>query len=227
MEIWLNNGNDKIRFPVLPSSFKIGTSQNNTSENVHRKGEINLLGERNLETVELSSFFPAQEYDFCQYKGFNTNPYTYINKIKDWKQNKITPTLVITGRADFNKYISIESLEYGEEDGSGDAAFTISLKEYITISYSETKKKTSGGKKVKKKSGKKRKSKSKKTIKYTVRSGDTLKKIAKSKTGKSANASKIYAKNKSVIEKAAKKHGRRSSSKGRYIYQGTKLVITV
>ena len=44
MEIWLNNGNDKIRFPVLPSSFKIGTSQNNTSENVHRKGEINLLG---------------------------------------------------------------------------------------------------------------------------------------------------------------------------------------
>ena len=163
MEIWLNNGNDKIRFPVLPSSFKIGTSQNNTSENVHRKGEINLLGERNLETVELSSFFPAQEYDFCQYKGFNTNPYTYINKIKDWKQNKITPTLVITGRADFNKYVS----------------------------------------------------------------GDTLKKIAKSKTGKSANASKIYAKNKSVIEKAAKKHGRRSSSKGRYIYQGTKLVITV
>lgn len=155
MEIWLNNGNDKIRFPVLPSSFKIGTSQNNTSENVHRKGEINLLGERNLETVELSSFFPAQEYDFCQYKGFNTNPYTYINKIKDWKQNKITPTLVITGRADFNKYVSIESLEYGEEDGSGDAAFTISLKEYITISYSETKKKTSGGKKVKKKSGKK------------------------------------------------------------------------
>ena len=58
-----------------------------------------------------------------------------------WIQNKITPTLVITGRADFNKYVSIESLEYGEEDGSGDAAFTIILKEYITISYSETKKK--------------------------------------------------------------------------------------
>ena len=50
---------------------------------------------------------------------------------------------MITGRADFNKYVSIESLEYGEEDGSGDAAFTISLKEYITISYSGKKKKTS------------------------------------------------------------------------------------
>ena len=83
---------------------------------------------------------------------------------------------MITGRADFNKYVSIESLEYGEEDGSGDAAFTISLKGTSTISYSGKKKKTSGGKKVKKKSGKKRNSKSKKTIKYTVRSGDTLKK---------------------------------------------------
>ena len=37
-------------------------------KNVHRKGEINLLGERNLETVELSSFFPAQEYDFVSTK---------------------------------------------------------------------------------------------------------------------------------------------------------------
>ena len=225
MEIWLNNGNDKIRLPILPSSFKIGTSQNNTSKNVHRKGEINLLGERNLETVELSSFFPAQEYDFCQYKGFNTNPYTYINKIKNWKENKITPSLVITGREDFNKYVSIESLEYGEEDGSGDVAFTLNAKEYVTVSYSETKKKTSGGKKVTKKSGKKRKTKSTKTVKYTVKSGDTLQKIAKKKTGKSANASKIYAKNKSVIERAAKKHGRKSSSKGRYLYAGTKLVI--
>lgn len=68
MEIWLNNGNDKIRFPVLPSSFKIGTSQNNTSENVHRKGEINLLGERNLETVELSSFFRLRNMIFVSTK---------------------------------------------------------------------------------------------------------------------------------------------------------------
>ena len=72
---------------------------------------------------------------------------------------------MITGRADFNKYVSIESLEYGEEDGSGDAAFTISLKEYITISYSETKKKNIGREKSKKKSGKKRNSKSKKDYK--------------------------------------------------------------
>lgn len=224
MEIWINNGKDKIRFPVLPSSFKIGTSNQNTSESVHRKGEVNLLGERNLETVEVSSFFPAKEYPFCQYKGFNKNPYTYVDKIKKWKNSKVTPVFIITGV--FNKTVSIESFEYGEEDATGDVSFTLSLKEYVTVSYSKAKKKTSKGKKVKKKtSSKKRSSKSTKTTRYTVKKGDTLSKIAKKITGKSSNWKKIYKKNKSVIEKAAKKHGRKSSSNGRYIYTGTKLVI--
>lgn len=132
----------------------------------------------------------------------------------------------MTGKVNFNKVVSIESFEYGEEDSSGDVAFTLNLKEYVTVSYSTSKKKTSNGKKVTKKSNsKKRSTKSTKTTKYTIKKGDTLWKIAKKKTGKSSNWKKIYKKNKTVIEKAAKKHGRRSSSNGRYIYPGTKLVI--
>ena len=170
MEIWLNNENDKIRFPILPTSFKIVTAQQNTAQNVHRKGEINLLGEKSLETVELTSFFPAKEYSFCQYKGFNTNPYFYANKIKDWKNKKVTPRLLITGEPDINMCVSIEAFEYGEDDASGDVTFTISLKEYVTVEYSKPKKNTKAGKKVKKKKiKKKRSSKAKKTTKYTVK----------------------------------------------------------
>lgn len=224
MEMWINNGNDKIRFPILPSSFKITASNQNTSENIHRKGEVNLLGERNLKTIEISSFFPAHEYPFAQYQGYSTNPYSYVKKIEKWKDNKVTPVFIITGV--FDKTVSIESFEYGEEDSTGDVTFTLNLKEYVTVSYSTPKKKTSNGKKVTKKSNsKKRSTKSTKTTKYTIKKGDTLWKIAKKKTGKSSNWKKIYKKNKTVIEKAAKKHGRRSSSNGRYIYPGTKLVI--
>lgn len=226
MEMWLNNGNDKIRFPILPSSFKITASNQNTSENVHRKGEVNLLGERNLKTVEVSSFFPAHEYPFAQYQGYSTNPYSYVQKIEKWKDNKVTPVFIITGV--FDKTVSIESFEYGEEDSTGDVMFTLSLKEYSTVSYSKPKKKTSNGKKVTQKaSSKKRSTKksSKKIIKYTIKKGDNLLKIAKKTTGKSSNWKSIYKKNKKVIESAARKHKRKSSSNGRYIYQGTKLVI--
>ena len=135
----------------MPSSYKIGTSVQNTTETVHKKGEINILGDRNLETIEISSFFPAQEYPFCQYKGFDTNPINYINKIKKWEYEKVTPTFVMTGDVDFNKTVSIESLEYGKDDSTGDIAFTLNLKEYIAVTYATEKKKTSNGKKVKKK----------------------------------------------------------------------------
>ena len=37
--------------------------------------------------------------------------------------------------------------------------------------------------------------------------------------------SKLYEKNKTVIEKAAKKHGKKSSDHGHWIWPGTKLTI--
>lgn len=230
MEIWLNNEEDKIRFPILPPSFEVATSQNNTSENVHRKGEVNLLGEKALETIEISSFFPSKEYPFCQYIGFDTNPYYYVEKIKRWKEKKVTPRLIITGNSNINMLVSIESFRYGEQDGSGDVSFSLELKEYVALKYTDKKKKTntSNGKKVKKKNTKatsKKSTRSVKTETYIVKEKDTLCSIAKKKTGKSSNWKKIYQKNKTVIEKAAKKHGKKSSNNGKWIYPGTKLVI--
>lgn len=60
---------------------------------------------------------------------------------------------------------------------------------------------------------------------YTVVAGDTLWALAKQHYGSGAKYTIIYDANKSVIESAAKAHGRTSSDNGHYIYPGTVLTI--
>ena len=60
---------------------------------------------------------------------------------------------------------------------------------------------------------------------YKVVSGDNLWNIAKKYYGSGAKYTIIYNANKSVIESAAKSHGRSNSKNGHYIYPGTVLTI--
>ena len=60
---------------------------------------------------------------------------------------------------------------------------------------------------------------------YIVKKGDTLMKIAKKTLGKSSKWERLYEINKKVIEEAAKKHGKKSSSKGKRLYPKTVLKI--
>lgn len=224
MEIWLNMDNDKLQFPALPETFELTDTMNNTKVTIHSLGEVTLVGKRGLKSIELSSFFPKNDYDFLAYHNFK-DPYEYVNKIESWLEKK--PHLIIT-ETNINMDVTIESFKYGENEFNGDVSFTITLSEYRKITYtkqkSEPAKKTS--KKVKK-AATKRKTKTVKTKKYTVKKGDNLWSIAKRFTGKGSNNKAIYNQNKKVIEKAAKKHGKKSSNKGWWIYPGTKLVIKI
>ena len=56
-----------------------------------------------------------------------------------------------------------------------------------------------------------------------VKQGDNLWDIARVKLGNGARQAEIYTLNREVIEAAAKKHGRASSSNGWWIYPGTML----
>ena len=60
---------------------------------------------------------------------------------------------------------------------------------------------------------------------YTVKSGDCLWNIAKKFYGSGSKWKTIYNANKSAIEKDAKKHGKKSSSNGHWIWPGLKLTI--
>lgn len=58
-----------------------------------------------------------------------------------------------------------------------------------------------------------------------VKSGDCLINIAKKQLNDGSKWQKIYSLNKTTIEAEAKKHGRKSSSNGHWIYPGTKLKL--
>lgn len=60
---------------------------------------------------------------------------------------------------------------------------------------------------------------------YTVKRGDTLWDISKQFLGSGTKYMQIYEANKTKIEETAKKHGKKSSEQGHWIWEGTVLVI--
>lgn len=204
MEFWLKHTNsDKFMFPVNPEEFFFTEKHINTSVNVVKLGEINLLGKRGLKEGVLTSFFPAKEYNFSNNAGLQSNPYWYINKMLEWKNNN-TPVQLIVGGG-INETVTIESLKYGEQDATGDVYFSVTLKEYRKIEKKKQTKKKAKKKKVtpKKKTTKKKKKTTNNKPKaktYTVKSGDCLWNIAKKYYGNGAQYTKIYNANKGTIK---------------------------
>ena len=204
MEYYLsfNNNEERIRLPVLPSSFEVTVPHQNTTVNITNLGEINLIGKTGLMSMSIESFFPNQEYSFCLYNSFS-KPYEYIKQLLKWK-NSGKPIRVIVTNTPINYAMAIESLTYSEVDGTGDVYFSLELKEYKFISTT-----TSNGttltiptttRQVKSPSDS-----------YVVKKGDTLWFIAKKVTGDGSNYKAIAAKN--------------NITNPNKIYVGQKLVI--
>ena len=200
MEFWLKKSNsDKIMLPVNPESFAFTEKHNNTSVNVNSIGEVNLLGKRDLKTGTISSHFPKRDRNYANNSGRQA-PYTYINKLLSWKSSGKPVQLIITGTK-INFQVTIETLKYGEQDGTGDVYYDLTLKEYRAVEIKKTKLKEKK-KTTKKKSKPKRPAAKKKpkTKTYTVKRGDCLWNIAKRFYGNGTQYTKIYNANRGKIK---------------------------
>lgn len=130
MEFWLisESENERLRLPVPPSEFELNTGFNNTTVNINDAGEINLIGNKKLDSINLSSFFPNQVYSFCDYYDF-PKPYECVNLIKKWQFSKKPIRLIIT-ETDINHTVTIEDFSHKEKDGTRDVYFSLTLKEF-------------------------------------------------------------------------------------------------
>ena len=134
MEIYLGTDSDKIRFPIVPSSIGVNRSNNIDTQAVIKLGEVPIFNGTSLKTIELTSFFPNQEYNFCDYTGF-MKPYEFSEKIQKWMYEG-KPLRVIVTDSPTNMQCLIQQFDTVEQDGTRDLYFTLNLLEYRPIEVS-------------------------------------------------------------------------------------------
>ena len=187
-----NNNEERIRLPVIPSSFEVNIPHQNTTINIVNLGEINLIGKTGLMNMTIESFFPNQQYNFCLYKDFK-EPYEYIKQLLKWKNSGKPIRVVVTGTP-INYAMAIENIVYSEIDGTGDVYFTLELKEYRFIKTPSSNTLTTANGTALTTPTTTREVKSPPDS-YVVKQGDTLWLIAKKLTGDGNNYKAIAKKN--------------------------------
>lgn len=127
MQIWIKQSGRRVRIPVLPPSYDVTSEQDNTTLTVCNLGEISIKGKRKLRAISFSCFFPKRDDTYVD--GRKRSPSWYVKQIENMKR-KGTVKLAITG-SPVNFKCTIDSFEWGEQDGTGDISYTLSFKEYI------------------------------------------------------------------------------------------------
>lgn len=206
MEIYLGTDNDKIRFPVVPPSVGVNRSNNIDAESVIKLGEVPIFNGTSLKTIEFTSFFPNQEYNFCDYTGF-MKPYEFSEKIQKWMYEG-KPLRVIVTDSPTNMQCLIQQFDTVEQDGTRDLYFTLNLLEYRPIevpnlSSSNTSSNSNNAQNTSRPSETNTNSNNQQKTHKVVR-GDTLYDIAKKYYGKGSLYPKIKEANKTKYPSLAK-----------------------
>ena len=206
MEIYLGTDNDKIRFPVVPPSIGVNRSNNIDAESVIKLGEVPIFNGTSLKTIEFTSFFPNQEYSFCDYTGF-MKPYEFSEKIQKWMYEG-KPLRIIVTDSPTNMQCLIQQFDTVEQDGTRDLYFTLNLLEYRPIevpslSGSNTSSNSNNTQNTSRPSETNTNSNNQQKTHKVIR-GDTLYDIAKKYYGKGSLYPKIKEANKSKYPSLAK-----------------------
>lgn len=227
--MYFNYDNDKKVYvvPVLPEKIKVTVKGQTTSIDIDKFGEVLHKGKRDAITISFTSFFPAlygANYCSCLKKEFKEP-----KKWHSWMialENAANPCHFVLEGSPFaiNMYADITSYSGTEEGGDvGTITYTVELKEHRKPTVSTYKKKAK--KPAKKTNSGKRTNNKAKTRTYTIKKGDCLWNIAKKYYGSGSQYTKILNANKSVLDKAAKKHGYSSCRNGNLVFPGTKITI--
>ena len=179
----------ELTLPVTPLSYSWRKGALIETVQLDQIGEINLaagaaMGDCTLEDVLL----PAQRYPFLV-PGAAADPEYYLSALRAWRDQGTVVRLIVSGTG-INESCLIESLTYGERDGTNDVYCSISLREWrkpeaavlaVSGAQAQTDRDTQTGASYEKT--------------YTVVSGDCLWNIAKKFYGSGTDYKRIAAAN--------------------------------
>lgn len=119
-----------VTLPVTPKEYIWENGINIEKVTLDRLGDLNMAGHRTLYSGKIECLFPAHVYPFNE-PGASTNPFMYVEQFERWSQGRTVVRFLVTGTP-LNAAVLIESIQYGENDGTNNVTAVINIRQYQT-----------------------------------------------------------------------------------------------
>jgi len=160
--------NSELTLPVTPESFSIEHGIRMETINIHEVGDVNIAGYPILATIKISCMFPAQYYPFNNFRN-TIQPYEYVTIFQNYCDYTPLLRFIVSGTT-INLPVMMESIEYGEKDGTNDVYATLTMREKRILNAVKVQKTSGSGNIGRSLSA----GPAAQTSTYAVKSGDTL-----------------------------------------------------
>lgn len=144
--------NKTFNLPINPKEFTIDAATDDKTVSVVKLGQINLIGDEKLKSIEITSTLPVKTSGirYLSTKKVYKNGKTYVDKLSKLYKKKKPVRLVISGTKISFKGI-ISEFKYGMADGFADEyTYTLKIGEYKAHKAKKVKKKKKSKKVAKK-----------------------------------------------------------------------------
>jgi nucleoid-associated protein YgaU len=216
----------RFTFPSLPEKITAKYGAKYQSFDIISQGTVKVPKGTDADEFTWNHVFfgPSKKNEPICKKDSYQEPDACVNIIKEYMTNETVLNLIVTDTW-INVDVTVSSFEASPVGAFGNVEYSITLtrKKPLQIYSTNELKIAAFVKKTKSRTSSNSSNSSSGT--YTVVSGDTLSGIASRKCGGASKWPSLYSANSSVIEAAAKKHGKSSSDHGHWIYPGTTLQL--
>ena len=137
MQICFIKDGTALTLPVTPVGYAWGVGRTMETINISQLGDVYRPGGRTRFSGEaLECLLPAQNYPWME-PGAMANPQYYLDILTAWAAAGEPVRYIVSG-TEINTLVYLESVEWREQDGTGDVYASLWLREYTELEARET-----------------------------------------------------------------------------------------